>query len=108
MLLSTTGQIASASKVVKVSGDSWVFFGDEGWVKHGEELIVAEHPFEDTNAELLHLFADAMEEGVAAPSAYQHDGVHWHTVEAHAHGGPGSHGVGSYFIRVVAKCVSAH
>ena len=105
--LSVTGQISSASKVVKVSGGSGVFVGDECWVRHGEEFVVGEHALGDACAELLHLFLDVTEEGVAAPSAYEHDGAHWHVVKAHGHGSSGLHGVGSHFVRVIVKDISA-
>ena len=48
--------------------------------------------------EHLHLLADVAEEGVARPSADDHDGIDSDVGEVHRHGGAGSEGVGSDFV----------
>ena len=43
--------------------------------------------------ELFHLFPNVAEEGVARPSADEHDGVYGNFGEIHGHRGPQAYGV---------------
>jgi hypothetical protein len=53
----------------------------------GEEVAVFDHPGGDMLGELHDLGAEVDEEGVAGPTADQHDGVDRYTSEVHCHGG---------------------
>ena len=57
----------------------------------------SEHFLRNVMGELLNLFSDVLEEGVARPSTDKHNHINWDLSQVHLHGGSGTEGVRSDF-----------
>ena len=67
---------------------------------------MCEHALRDACTELLCLFADAVEKGISAPSADEHDDADWDIVKVLGHGNTRLDGVGAHFVGFVAEDIS--
>ena len=67
-----------------------------------------DHLFRNMFGELLDLLSDVEQEGVAGPSAYEHDGVQRYANEVYFHRGAGPKRVSSNFVRFEAKAGAAN
>ena len=85
-----------------------VRYGSWGNVWDCPKRSKRDHLFRDMFGELLDLLSDVAQEGVAGPSAYEHDGVHRYAGEVHFHRGAGPKRVSSDFVRFEAKAGAAN
>ena len=94
-------------QTVAVVGRSGIMDDVEG-VGDGEEVRSANHARGNSRAELLNLTANVPQEGIATPSAYQHDCVDGDLVEVHRHGCSAPQGVGANLFRRETEAILAH
>jgi hypothetical protein len=67
-----------------------------GGVGDGEKIFGDDHLAGNAGTEILNLATDVAEEGVAGPTAYQHDRINRDVGEVHGHGRSGSDGMGAH------------
>ena len=84
---------ATSGKVVVVVASSGIF----ETCCHGDsvEVFGLDHVLGDATGKFLNLGSYVAKEGVATPTADEHDGVHWGLSEVHGHSGARSNRMGA-------------
>jgi len=98
--------IGTTREVVDVSRDLWVF-GTYA-VGNRKEIWQCNHAVGDTNTEFLYLFANVSQEGIARPSANQHDCIDRNISEVHSHCCTRTDGVRAHLVGLESKNIFAN